>query len=118
MMYLMRKAVLTVSVDPDGNIVGLRPGSRSGALPIVFGSHIDSVPEGGNYDGDVGSCSAVEVAHTLAERGYKNRHPLQVVIWCDEESGLTGSRGFIGDLPSDEIVRPGRDGVPLADTSR
>ena len=76
------------------------------------------MPEGGNYDGDVGSCSAVEVAHTLAERGYKNRHPLQVVIWCDEESGLTGSRGFIGDLPSDEIVRPGRDGVPLADKIR
>ena len=122
MMDLMRDAGLSASIDPVGNIIGVRggggAGSRTGAPPILFGSHIDSVPEGGNYDGDVGSCSAVEVAHTLAERGYKNRHPLQVVIWCDEESGLTGSRGFIGDLPSDEIVRPGRDGVPLADKIR
>src|SRR2546427_1632431 len=115
MMDLMREAGLTVSVDPIGNIFGVRPASRSGALPILFGSHIDSVPEGGNYDGDVGSCSAVEVAHILAERRYSNRHPLHAVIWCDEESGLTGSRGFIGDLPDEELHRPGRDGVPLAD---
>ena len=118
MMDLMKQAGLTVSIDPAGNIFGVRPASRSGALPILFGSHIDSVPEGGNYDGDVGSCSAIEVAHVLAERGYRNRHPLHVAIWCDEESGLTGSRGYIGDLPADEIARPGRDGVPLADKIR
>ena len=118
MMELMKGAGLTVSIDAAGNIFGARPGSQSAARPILFGSHIDSVPEGGNYDGDVGSCSAVEVAHTLAERGYRNRHPLHVVIWCDEESGLTGSRGYIGDLPPDELERPGRDGVKLADKIR
>jgi len=117
-MDLMKEAGLTASIDPVGNIVGVRAGSQGSALPILFGSHIDSVPEGGNFDGDVGSCSAVEVAHTLAERGYHNRHPLHVVIWCDEESGLTGSRGFIGDLPADEIERPGRDGVVLAEKIR
>ena len=69
MMDLMRDAGLAVSVDPVGNIFGVRPAARSGTLPILFGSHIDSVPEGGNYDGDVGSCSAVEVAQILAERG-------------------------------------------------
>ena len=118
MMDRMREAGLAVSVDPVGNIIGVRAGSQTAARPILFGSHIDSVPEGGNYDGDVGSCSAVEVAHTLAERGYKNRHPLHVVIWCDEESGLTGSRGYIGDLPADEVERPGRDGVKLAEKIR
>jgi N-carbamoyl-L-amino-acid hydrolase len=118
MMDRMTAAGLTVSIDPVGNILGIRPGSRSTAPPILFGSHIDSVPEGGNYDGDVGSCSAVEVAHTLAERGYRNRHPLHVVIWCDEESGLTGSRGYIGDVPADEVARPGRDGAPLAEKIR
>jgi beta-ureidopropionase / N-carbamoyl-L-amino-acid hydrolase len=111
---LMRQAGLDPRIDPVGNIVGMRGGSRPGAAPILFGSHIDSVPEGGNYDGDVGSLGAIEVAQTLAERGYRNRHPLHVVIWCDEESGLTGSRGFIGDLPEEEIRQPGRDGVPLA----
>jgi N-carbamoyl-L-amino-acid hydrolase len=118
MMDLMRQAGLTVQIDPVGNIFGTQAGARAGAVPILFGSHIDSVPEGGNYDGDVGSCSAIEVAHTLAEQRYRNRHPLHVVIWCDEESGLTGSRGYIGDLPSDEVARPGRDGIPLADKIR
>lgn len=118
MMDLMRQAGLTVQIDPAGNIAGVRAGTDPRALPILFGSHIDSVPEGGNYDGDVGSCSAVEVAHTLADRGYRNRHPLHVMIWCDEESGLTGSRGYIGDLPADELERPGRDGVKLADKIR
>ena len=118
MTDLMQDAGLTVRIDPVGNIFGVRPGSRSGALPILFGSHIDSVPEGGNYDGDVGSCSAVEVAHTLAEHQYRNRHPLHVVIWCDEESGLTGSRGFIGDLPAEELERPGRDGIALTEKIR
>ena len=118
MIDLMKDAGLTVNIDPAGNIFGARPGSQSAALPILFGSHIDSVPEGGNYDGDVGSCSAVEVAHILAERGYRNRHSLHVVIWCDEESGLTGSRAYIGDLPPDELDRPGRDGVKLADKIR
>lgn len=115
---LMQRAGLDARIDAVGNLIGVRAGTESGALPIVFGSHIDSVPEGGNYDGDVGSMGAIEVAHTLAARGYRNRHPLHVAIWCDEESGLTGSRGFIGDLPDEEVRRPGRDGVPLADKIR
>jgi N-carbamoyl-L-amino-acid hydrolase len=117
-MQLMRGAGLDARIDPVGNILGTRTGTRPGALPILVGSHIDSVPEGGNYDGDVGSLAAIEVAQTLVERGYRNRHPLHVAIWCDEESGLTGSRGFIGDLPDDEVHRPGRNGVPLADKIR
>jgi len=104
-----------VRVDPVGNILGRREGTVVGAPSLLFGSHIDSVPEGGNYDGDVGSMSAIEVAHTLADRSYRNRHPLEVVIWADEESGLTGSRGFIGDLTDEDLRTPGRDGVSLAE---
>jgi beta-ureidopropionase / N-carbamoyl-L-amino-acid hydrolase len=115
---LMRQAGLDARIDPVGNLIGTRAGTEPSALPILFGSHIDSVPEGGNYDGDVGSMSAIEVAQTLAQRGYRHRHPLHVAIWCDEESGLTGSRGYIGDLPAEELRRPGRDGVPLADKIR
>ena len=115
---LMRQAGLDARIDTVGNIIGTRAGTQPGTLPILFGSHIDSVPEGGNYDGDVGSMSAIEVAQTLAERTYRNRHPLHVAIWCDEESGLTGSRGYIGDLRAEELRRPGRDGVPLADKIR
>ena len=115
---VMRAAGLEVRIDTAGNILGARAGSLPGTRPIVFGSHIDSVPEGGNYDGDVGSMSAIEVAQTLGERGYRSHHPLLVAIWADEESGLTGSRGFIGDLPPAALARSGRDGVPLGDKLR
>src|SRR5436190_20319238 len=68
-MRLMREAGLEVNIDAAGNIVGSRPGSDSSLKPLLLGSHIDSVPEGGNYDGDVGSLSAIEVAQVLHEHG-------------------------------------------------
>ena len=64
-MNVMREARLAVSIDAAGNIFGRRPGSVATLKPLVFGSHIDSVPDGGNYDGDVGSLSAIEVAALL-----------------------------------------------------
>src|SRR6058998_1694014 len=71
-MELMRQAGLDARIDPAGNIIGTRAGAQPGALPILFGSHVDSVPEGGNYDGDVGSMAAIEVAQTLGARRYRN----------------------------------------------
>jgi N-carbamoyl-L-amino-acid hydrolase len=117
-MDMMRAAGLAVRVDPAGNIFGRRDGLLRAAAPILFGSHIDSVPEGGNYDGDVGSMAAIEVAQVLQERGYRNRHPLEVVVWSDEESGLTGSRAFVGDLTPEELARPARNGVLLGENLR
>jgi N-carbamoyl-L-amino-acid hydrolase len=114
----MRQARLEATIDAAGNLLGRRPGSVAGAKPLIFGSHIDSVPEGGNYDGDVGSMAAIEVAQTLAAAGYANRHPLVVAIWCDEEGGLTGSRAFVGGLPAAELATAARDGVPLAEKLR
>lgn len=97
-MGLMRDAGLSVSIDVAGNLVGTRAGTDASLKPIVLGSHIDSVPEGGNYDGDVGSLGAIEVAQTLNERGVRLRHPLQVIVFQNEEGGLLGSsalgRGF------------------------
>ena len=66
-MSLMRAAKLNVSIDAAGNLVGQRVGSDPSLPPLAMGSHIDSVPDGGNYDGDVGSLGAIEVAQTLAE---------------------------------------------------
>src|SRR6476661_4403492 len=56
-MDWMRAAKLDVSIDAAGNIIGRRAGKDPSLKPLLFGSHIDSVPEGGNYDGDVGSLS-------------------------------------------------------------
>src|ERR1051326_126431 len=55
---LMRGAKLDTSIDAAGNLVGRRSGSDTSLMPILFGSHVDSVPEGGNFDGDVGSLGA------------------------------------------------------------
>ena len=95
---LMREAGLTVRVDTAGNIIGRREGSDPDLPIIMFGSHIDSVPGGGNYDGDVGVIGAIEVAQLLHENDIATRHPLEVVSFTDEEGGLTGSLAMTGRL--------------------
>ena len=112
---LMRDAKLTPTIDTAGNIIASRAGRDATRKPILFGSHIDSVPEGGNYDGDVGSMSAIEVAQTLGEQGITTRHPLQVVIWQNEEGGLYGSRAVSGQLTMDELQNVSRGGKTIAD---
>jgi N-carbamoyl-L-amino-acid hydrolase len=103
-MTLMRVADLDVSVDAAGNIIGRRRRSSEKKLPpILIGSHIDSVPEGGNYDGDVGSLGAIEVAQTLAENNIYTQHPIEVVIFQNEEGGLIGSEAMIGVLGEKEL---------------
>ena len=90
-LRLMREAGLSVHVDAAGNLVGRRDGTEPGLKPLVIGSHIDSVPEGGNYDGDVGSMAAIEVAQVLKERGVSLRHPLEVIVFSNEEGVMLGS---------------------------
>ena len=99
----MRAAKLEPTVDFAGNIIGRRAGRDAALKPLLFGSHIDSVPQGGNYDGDVGSLAAIEVAQTFAEHGVVTRHPLEVVVWQNEEGGLYGSRALSGQLKPAEL---------------
>ena len=115
---LMQASGLAVRTDPAGNIIGEVPGTDPSLKPLLFGSHIDSVLNGGNYDGDVGTLGAIEVVRTLREKGYRNRHPLWVTMWADEESGLTGSRGFLGLIGAEELARPYRDGLTLGECIR
>ena len=100
---LMRSARLDVSIDAAGNIVGRRAGSDSRLKPLVMGSHVDSVPEGGNYDGDVGSLGAIEVAQTLAEHKLTTRHSLEVIIFADEEGGTIGSHALSGEITDKQL---------------
>ncbi|MCH8020570.1 Zn-dependent hydrolase [candidate division KSB1 bacterium] len=100
---LMREAGLKVRIDAAGNILGRKEGLDSNLPPIVFGSHIDSVPGGGNYDGDVGVIGSIECAQVLHENNFTTRHPLEVVVFSDEEGGLVGSRAMIGKLTPDAL---------------
>lgn len=115
---LMREAGLSVRMDTAGNIIGRREG-REPALPVImFGSHIDSVPGGGNYDGDVGVIAAIEVVQLLQENGIRTRHPLEVVSFTDEEGGLVGSRAMIGGLGDATMAVVSHSGLTIRDGIR
>jgi N-carbamoyl-L-amino-acid hydrolase len=112
---LMRDAGLDVRVDTAGNIIGRRAGREDALSPILFGSHIDSVPGGGNYDGDVGVIAAIEVIELLNEHGAETRHPLEVVNFTDEEGGLTGSRAMVGKLTEEALQVVSHSGLTIGE---
>jgi N-carbamoyl-L-amino-acid hydrolase len=114
-MGVMREAGLSVSIDAAGNIFGRRAGSNPALKPIVFGSHIDSVPSGGNYDGDVGSLSAIEVVRTLGMNRLVTKHPLEVVIFQNEEGGTVGSRALLGDLTAEDLALKTNSGKTIGE---
>ncbi|MFC4121895.1 Zn-dependent hydrolase [Nonomuraea zeae] len=117
---LMAEAGLAVRVDPAGNLIGTRPGIDPGAATLVLGSHIDTVVNGGAYDGAYGVLAAIEVARTLAERGVRLACGLAVVAFCDEEGGhgtmgMLGAHGFAGALPPGIAKVLDERGVPVGD---
>jgi N-carbamoyl-L-amino-acid hydrolase len=107
-MGLMEAAGLKPRADAAGNMVARRAGADASLPPVLFGSHIDSVPNGGNFDGDVGSLGAIEVIQTIQEAGIVTRRPLEIAIWSNEEgvafnNGLYGSRAAAGDFAASEL---------------
>jgi beta-ureidopropionase / N-carbamoyl-L-amino-acid hydrolase len=115
---LMEDAGLVVRIDTAGNIIGRRDGSNAKLPPIMIGSHTDSVPGGGNYDGDVGVIGAIEVAQTLKEQGVRLKHPLDVVVFADEEGGTVGSFAMIGRLQADALDLMTHSGKTIRDGIR
>lgn len=115
---LMRKAGLEVRMDAAANLIGRREGRREDLPPVVFGSHIDTVPNGGKYDGCVGSIGALEAIELLNEHGIMTDHPLEVIVFVDEEGGLTGSRAFIGDLGEEALEVMSHSGRTIRDGIR
>ena len=95
---LMEAAGLEVRIDTAGNLIGRLEGTDRKLPTIIVGSHTDSVPHGGNYDGDVGVMGGIEVAQQLRDRHVRLRHALEVVDFTDEEGGLVGSRAMAGEL--------------------
>ncbi|WP_222982274.1 Zn-dependent hydrolase [Flagellimonas meishanensis] len=95
---IMEDLGLDVRIDFAGNIIGRREANDNSKKPISFGSHIDRVPNGGNYDGCVGSMAALEVIETLNENQIETAHPLEVIIFPNEEGGVMGSRAMSGSL--------------------
>jgi len=114
-MELMKKAGLDPTIDAAGNIIGKRKGKNPSLKPIGFGSHIDMVPDGGNYDGTLGSISALEIIETLNENNVVTEHPLEVIIFGNEEGGTIGSKAMVGELTSDGLQQKSQSGLTLAE---
>ncbi|MFM2405913.1 MAG: hypothetical protein RL223_3793 [Pseudomonadota bacterium] len=96
-----REAGLTVTVDRIGNIFMRRPGRDDSLPPIVTGSHIDTQPTGGKFDGNYGVLAGLEVMRTLNDLGLQTEAPLEVVAWTNEEGSrfvpvMMGSGVFAG----------------------
>lgn len=117
--YLRRRflgAGLNVSTDAGGNLIGRREGTEPQVGTIMLGSHSDTVPDGGRFDGVAGVVVALEVARILSRRGVALRHNLAVVDFLAEEVSIfgvscIGSRAMTGVLPQDWLRRisDGRD---------
>jgi len=115
---LMREVGLSVRIDTAGNIIGRREGADRSLPPIMFGSHIDSVPGGGNFDGDVGVIGAIEVAQLIGDHELRLQHPIEVVVFADEEGALTGSRAMIGKLTDATLDESSHSGLSVRDGIR
>lgn len=120
----MREAGLEISVDRIGNIFGRRAG-RNPALPsVATGSHIDTQPTGGRFDGCYGVLAGLEVMRTLRERGIETEAPLDLVIWTNEEGArfvpvMMGSGVHCGVFPlAHALAARDADGLTVADELR
>jgi N-carbamoyl-L-amino-acid hydrolase len=78
----------TIETDDMANVYATLPGSEPGLKRIVMASHVDSVRNGGNYDGILGVMTAMEVLETVAAENIPHRHPLTAMIWTNEEGSL------------------------------
>jgi len=123
-MQLMEQTGLVVRVDAFGNIIGRLEGANSDAPVVMLGSHIDSVPNGGNFDGIVGVLGAIEVVQCLVETGEKNYHPIEIVVFMAEESSrfgvaTLGSKAFCGELSLDNLEQyTDKQGITIAQAMR
>jgi N-carbamoyl-L-amino-acid hydrolase len=106
----------TITIDELGNIFARRPGRDNTLPPIAMGSHLDTQPTGGKFDGIVGVLAALEVVRTLNDAGYETRAPLEVINWTNEEGSrfapaMLASGVFAGAFPRDYAYgREDRDG--------
>lgn len=119
----MDEAGLSVYEDAAGNLIGRRAGKDPHAPVVLVGSHVDSVYDGGNFDGPLGVLAGVEVLQTMNERGIETKHPIEVVAFTDEEGarfgfGMIGSRALASTLTSENLRHEDKRGISIAEAMR
>ncbi|SFC65379.1 allantoate deiminase/N-carbamoyl-L-amino-acid hydrolase [Bacillus sp. OV322] len=106
----MRDAGLTVFHDHFGNLIGKKKGSNPKLPPVMIGSHIDSVRNGGKFDGTIGVIAGIEIVKSITDANITHEHPIEVVAFCEEEGsrfndGLFGSRGMVGKITPQDLKK-------------
>lgn len=109
----MQEAGMAVSIDAAGNIIGHYRGRFEGGQALATGSHIDTVPNAGRYDGAYGVLAGIEVVRILSERNIRLDHPLKVIAFADEERTMIGCKAMAGQLLADADLYQGRDGESI-----
>jgi len=94
----LKKIGAKVYTDFAGNLIAHYNPNNSKLKPILFGSHIDAVPNGGHYDGTAGVIHAIEVLQTVHAKNISLNHPLEVIVFSNEEGGLFGSKALAGKI--------------------
>ncbi|MBK8669323.1 MAG: M20 family metallo-hydrolase [Saprospiraceae bacterium] len=115
----MKDAGMVTRIDNFGNLIGRLEGSNKELPVLMMGSHLDSQPYGGRFDGVAGVLCAIEVVRTLTENRFPNERSIEVVSFADEEGwrfnkGLFGSRGILGRLDEKDLTRTDQDGITRA----
>ena len=93
-----------VHTDFAGNLIAFYEGANQNLKPISFGSHIDAVPNGGHYDGQVGVIAGIEVLETIISQNIELDHPLELIIFSNEEGALLGSRALAGKIDEGTLM--------------
>ena len=116
-----KAAGCTIRIDPVGNICARRAGRDNTRPAVMTGSHIDTQPTGGKFDGNYGVLAGLEVFQTLNDAGVTTESPLEVVVWTNEEGSrfvpvMMGSGAFIGEFKTDMILaQKDRDGISVGE---
>ncbi len=101
-MKTLKDLGLKIRIDTAGNIIARLDGHDNNLPPIVTGSHLDTVPKGGKYDGTLGVIAGIEIAFFLHENDIKLNRPFEIIVFADEESTMIGCKGFTGNLSVNE----------------
>lgn len=112
----MQDAGMTTRIDNFGNLIGTLPGKDASLPVLMLGSHLDSQPYGGRFDGVAGVLCAIEAVKTLTESKIEHERTIEIVSFADEEGwrfnkGLYGSKGITGRLDPEDIERKDKDGI-------
>lgn len=109
----MQAAGMTVRIDAAGNIIGRYPGRSPALGALATGSHIDTVPVAGRYDGCLGVLAGIEVVQVLQENKLQLNHPIEVIVFTDEERSVIGSKAMAGEVQADASQYARLDGTPI-----